>query len=68
MDEKNKFAYTNLYLYPHMNFYFDISRNLYLKKADLYRISSIDKVYYVKSNIYSVDKKINPEFEKEFFI
>lgn len=68
MDTKNKFMFTNLYLYPHMNFYFDISRNSYLKKADLYRISSIDKVSYIKANIYASDKKINPDFEKEFFV
>jgi hypothetical protein len=67
MDQKNRFALTNLYLYPHMNFYFDSSRNIYLKNADLYRISAIDTVSYVKANIYTSDKQINPEFEKDFF-
>ncbi len=68
MDQKNRFALTNLYLYPHMNFYFDSSRNIYLKNADLYRISAIDTVSYLKTNIYTSDKQINPEFEKDFFV
>lgn len=68
MDDKNKIELTNLYLYPHMNFYFDISRNFYLKKADLYRIASINKVSYVKSNIYKSNKEINKDFETEFFV
>lgn len=66
LDSWNKFSLTNLYLYPHMNFVFDISRNSYLKKADLYRISSIDKVSYIKENIFTSDMKLNPEFENKF--
>lgn len=66
LDSWNKFSLTNLYLYPHMNFVFDISRNSYLKKADLYRISSIDKVSYIKENIFTSDMKFNSEFENKF--
>lgn len=61
-DEQNKENYTNLYIYPHMYFSFNSLRNFYLKNADLFRISIINNVSYIKEQVYTINREINNDF------
>lgn len=58
----NSSEMANASMYPKMFFWFNASRNKFLKNADLFRIENIFKIFYVKENILNDNNKINFKF------
>lgn len=53
---------TSIELYPHMFFWFNSSRNRFLKNADILRIESISKIFYVNESFLDENKWLNQKF------
>lgn len=58
---------TNISIYPKMYFWFNSSRNKFLKNADLFRIETISNIFYVKQDLLTSNNKINKEFLNEIY-
>lgn len=53
---------TSLVIYPHMFFWFNSSRNKFLKNADILRIESISRIFYVNESFLNNEKLLNQKF------
>lgn len=66
----NKEEMIKLVLYPNMFFWFNSVRNKFLKNADLLRIESISRIFYVNEyfiNPKNPNKVLNEEFYKKLY-
>lgn len=58
---------TSLVIYPHMFFWFNIGRNKFLKNADILRIESISKIFYVNQSFLDDNKELNQKFFTQLY-
>lgn len=57
---------TNIVLYPRMFFWFNSARNKFLKNADLLRLETITRVFYISEKLLSWDN-LNPTFFSKIY-
>lgn len=58
---------TSLVMYPHMFFGFNSVRNKFLKNADVLRIESVSKIFYVNESFLSNNKDLNQKFFEKLY-
>lgn len=58
---------TSIELYPHMFFGFNGSRNRFLKNADILRIETISRIFYVNESFLDENKRLNQKFFTSLF-
>lgn len=58
---------TNISIYPKMYFWFNASRNKFLKNADLFRIETISEIFYISKDLLWSDNKISNDFLKQIY-
>lgn len=58
---------TSLVIYPHMFFWFNSSRNKFLKNADILRIESISRIFYVNESFLDNEKLLNQKFFSKIY-
>jgi len=58
---------TKLVLYPNMFFWFNLVRNKFLKNADLLRIESISRIFYISEYFLKQNKTLNGDFYKKLY-
>lgn len=58
---------TSLVIYPHMFFGFNAVRNKFLKNADVLRIESVSKIFYVNESFLSDQKDLNQKFFEKLY-
>ncbi len=58
---------TSLVMYPHMFFGFNSTRNKFLKNADILRIESVSKIFYVTESFLNDTKQLNQSFFKRLY-
>lgn len=58
---------TSLMIYPHMFFGFNVGRNKFLKNADILRIESISKIFYVNQEFLDDNNELNQNFFSQLY-
>lgn len=58
---------TSLVIYPHMFFSFNVGRNKFLKNADILRIESISKIFYVNQSFLDDNNELNQNFFSQLY-
>ncbi len=67
LDSQDKKEMTKLVLYPRMFFWFNSIRNKFLKNADLLRIESISRIFYLSENFLNNENTLNKLFYKKIY-
>lgn len=58
---------TSLVLYPHMYFWFNSVRNKFLKNADILRLETLSRIFYVNKDILNTTYQLNKDFFTQLY-